>query len=82
MESIAFKSGKEAAEQKIKLKESALKNLQPGTNQYDDFIDGYDSVLRKYRIKIEKLALALQLPSNSEKIANTIEFIKRNWGDK
>jgi len=41
--SIAFQAGAEAKKRRIPLKQSAIKNLRPGTPQYDDFLDGYDS---------------------------------------
>ena len=40
--SIAFDAGVQAAKLNIPLKRSALKNLRPCTQQYDDFLCGYD----------------------------------------
>lgn len=45
-ESIAFKAGRTAREQGIPIRQSALRALRPGTRQYEDFIDGYDSAKR------------------------------------
>lgn len=41
---IAWRAGREAAESKIPITQSALVNLAVGCQQYMDFIDGYDSL--------------------------------------
>lgn len=43
-ETIAFKQGKKAAQLKVPLEQSGLKNLRPDCDRYDQFIAGYDSV--------------------------------------
>lgn len=43
-QSIAFKYGAQAARRGDKLEFSALRNLNPASQQYHDFIAGYDSV--------------------------------------
>lgn len=42
--SIAFKSGAEACKSGVKLKDSAIRKLRVGCQQYDDYIAGYDSI--------------------------------------
>jgi len=41
-ESIAFRAGRDARAQRISLRQSALGMIRPGTQRYDDFIDGYE----------------------------------------
>lgn len=41
--SIAYQSGKKAAERGIKLEDSAIRNLRPNTERYEQFIAGYES---------------------------------------
>ncbi|WP_390240715.1 hypothetical protein [Vibrio sp. R78045] len=43
METIAFKSGLKAAQMGIALEDSALNNLHPDSERYEQFIAGYDS---------------------------------------
>lgn len=43
METVAFKSGLKAAQMGIALEDSALNNLHPESERYDQFIAGYDS---------------------------------------
>lgn len=43
MNSIAYTQGRKAAEMGVKLEDSALKNLNPNSERYDQFIAGYDS---------------------------------------
>lgn len=50
-ESIAFKAGRSAYEQGVPLKDSALRNLRVESQQYDDFVNGYDSAKRKRKSK-------------------------------
>lgn len=40
--SIAFLAGMDAKRTKVPLKKSAIKNLMVGSEQYYDFLDGYD----------------------------------------
>ena len=42
--SIAFKAGKQARKEGIKLEDSVVRNLLPGCTQYNDFLAGFDSV--------------------------------------
>jgi hypothetical protein len=44
--SIAFEAGQHAKRNGIPLRQSALRALRPGCKQYDDFIDGYDSITK------------------------------------
>ena len=46
MESIAFKNGRKAAQMGIALKNSALVNLHPESERYEQFIAGYDSYVK------------------------------------
>jgi hypothetical protein len=41
-ESIAYKAGKEAKRQGVRLQDSAVSKLKVGSRQYEDFIAGYD----------------------------------------
>lgn len=43
-QSIAFRAGVRAKQRGEKLAESALKNLNPESTRYEDFIAGYDSI--------------------------------------
>jgi hypothetical protein len=45
--SIAFKAGQDAKRMGVPLRQSALRKIRPGTQQYEDFIDGYESLKRK-----------------------------------
>lgn len=47
IKSIAFEAGKAARLRGEKLKNSALKNIRIGCQQYEDFIAGFDSVKKK-----------------------------------
>ena len=42
-ESIAFKQGRKAASLGVALESSGLVNLNPNSDRYWEFIDGYDS---------------------------------------
>lgn len=42
-ESIAFKQGRKAASLGVALESSGLVNLNPDSDRYWEFIDGYDS---------------------------------------
>jgi len=43
IESIAFKQGRKAASLGVALESSGLVNLNPDSDRYWEFIDGYDS---------------------------------------
>jgi hypothetical protein len=44
--SIAFEAGQKAKRMGIPLRQSALRMIRPGCKQYNDFIDGYDSITK------------------------------------
>ncbi|MCG9575407.1 hypothetical protein L1D14_04070 [Vibrio tubiashii] len=46
MKSIAFKNGRKAAQMGIALENSALVNLRPESERYEQFIAGYDSYVK------------------------------------
>lgn len=41
-ESVAFAAGRRARATGIPLRQSVLRAIRPGSQQYDDFIDGYE----------------------------------------
>ena len=43
-ETVAYKQGRKAAQLRVPIKSSGLKNLNPMSDRYDQFIAGYDSV--------------------------------------
>jgi hypothetical protein len=45
--SVAFKAGVEARKHTTSLKKTMINQIMPGSKQYFDFIDGFDSVKGK-----------------------------------
>jgi len=43
-QTIAYKQGRKAAQLRVPIQKSSLKNLRPDCDRYDQFIAGYDSV--------------------------------------
>lgn len=43
-QTVAYKSGVKAAQLRVPIEQSGLKNLNPDSDRYDQFIAGYDSV--------------------------------------
>ena len=43
-DTIAFTQGKKAAEMGLNLKDTAIANLHPSSERYEQFIAGFDSV--------------------------------------
>ena len=50
-ESTFFKAGAEAARNKIPITKTAIRNIRFGCKQYDQFVDGYDSIKAKKQNK-------------------------------
>lgn len=54
-ESPAFAAGRKARAMRIPLRQSALRNIHPASDRYDDFIEGYDyeAAQRKRKPKVK-----------------------------